>query len=323
MLQYLYMETLHTPRNIVIWLKSENNNSSEGFFQNRKATSYHKFFKKLHERNNLRFVFGFDSYKGNGEFANVAYYNNGEIVKTQESFTASVIYQYNKMVSLGFDSGSAVITNTPEFRNICSPKINTYNYMSHFFMKSYLAFSEEELKNGVEKITTSKVVLKPNNGQNGDGVFIFNKDEVDFSVIPQDKLQEKGFLVQEFIDTSAGIPGLVDSYHDLRIITHGDNISLCHVRQPPTGSLIGNSHRGASITEIDIDNIPENILSFYKDVHTEITKQFPKPLYSMDIGVGLGGPKLIELNGHTAFPGEDFKCMDRFIDNLIYHLETI
>ncbi|HTH92934.1 MAG TPA: hypothetical protein VL576_00415 [Candidatus Paceibacterota bacterium] len=315
------METTHTPRNIIMWLKSKDN--VDGNFQNAKSSAYHKFFAKINERDNFRFAYDFESFKGNGEFINVARYENGEITKTEESFNADVIYQYNKMVNIGFDPGSAVITNTPEFRNLCSPKINTYNYMPQFFMKSYLTFSEGELKEAIEKITTSKVVLKPNNGQNGDDVFIFNKDEVDLSVIPEDKLKERGFLVQEFIDTSGGIPGVAKSYHDLRIITHGDRISLCHVRQAPEGSMVSNSHKGASITEIDIDAIPEDILNFYKQVHTEITKQFPKPLYSMDIGVGKDGPKLIELNSHTAFPGEDFKCMDRFIDNLIYHLETI
>src|ERR1700752_1591016 len=101
MIYFTHMETNHSPRNIVIWLKSENNHVSDGFFQNRKSTSYHKFFKKLGERNNLRFAFDFDSYKDNGEFANVAYYKNGEVVKTEESFVADVIYQYNKMVNVG------------------------------------------------------------------------------------------------------------------------------------------------------------------------------------------------------------------------------
>ncbi len=312
----------NNPRNIVLWLKSTDNHVDSNF-NNRKSVAYHKFFRELNMRNNFRFAYDFDSHKGGGEFSNVSKYDNGKIIKTGESFKADVIYQYNKMVEVGFECSPAIITNTPEFRNLCGPKINTYRYMPQFFMPTYIAFSEEELVDAIAKITTTKVVLKPNSGQNGDDVFIFNKNEVDLSVIPKDKLKEKGFLAQEFIDTSRGIPNIINSYHDLRIITHGDNISLCHVRQPAEGSLLGNSHKGALITEIDIEDIPEVILSFYKQVHSEIIKKYPKPLYSMDIGLGIDGPKLIELNGHTAFPGKGFKCMDRFITNLITHLETI
>ncbi|GEM_PF-1946373 len=315
------MEEKRKPRNIVMWLKSIDDHALSNF-HNRKGVAYHKFFKEISERDNFRFAYDIESYIGNGNFSNVAIYKEGEIVKTNEEFKADVIYQFKKMANLDFDRSNVVITNTPEFKDFCL-KINTYDYMPQFFPKTFLAKNLDEIKEALNKIKTEKVVLKPNKGSNGDDVYIWNINEVDFNSIPKDKLEDQGFLVQEFIDTSLGIPNIAISYHDLRIITHGDKISLCHVRQPVPGTLISNSHRGASITEIDIDSIPPFILNFYSEVHTEIIKKYPKPLYSMDIGIGKNGPKLIELNSHTAFPGENFKCMDRFINNLIDHLETI
>ncbi len=316
------MDKNRKSRNITMWLKSTDNHAQSNF-QKRKAIAYHKFFKKINRRDNFRFAFGFKSYVGNGIFSNVAIYKDSEIIQTNDNFKADVIYQYNKLVSLGFSAAPAILTNTPEFRNLCSPKINTYNYMPQFFPNTFLIKNEEDLLKAVKKVKTKKLVLKPNKGQNGDDIFIFDKNKVNFKLINKEKLQDLGFLVQESIDTSAGIPDVTPSYHDLRIITHGNKISLCHVRQPVSGSLIGNSHKGASITEIDIDLIPKFILNFYEEVHAEIIKKYPNPLYSMDIGVGKDGPKLIELNEHTAFPGDKFKCMNRFINNLIEHLETI
>ena len=315
------MDENRKPRNIVMWLKSVKDPALSNF-HNKKEVAYHKFFKKINERDNFRFAYDFESYLGGGIFSNVAIYKDGEIIKTNEEFKADVIYQFKKMANTDFDRSDVVITNTPEFKDFCI-KINTYDYMPQFFPKTFLVKNLEEIKEALTKIKTEKVVLKPNRGSNGDDVYIWNIDEFDLNLIPNDKLEDQGFLVQEFIDTSFGIPGIATSYHDLRIITHGDKISLCHVRQPIPGTLVSNSHRGATITEIDIDSIPLFIFSFYKEVHAEIIKKYLKPLYSMDIGIGKDGPKLIELNSHTAFPGENFKCMDRFIDNLIDHLETI
>jgi len=312
----------HVPRNIVMWLKSDEDHAVSNF-QNRKSVAYHKFFTKISERNIFRLAYDFDSYQGEGIFSNVASYKDGKFIKSQNSFKAEVIYQFNRLAPVGFNPGSAIITNTPEFRNFCSPKINTYNYMPRFFPKTFLVNNRQELISKSSEIRTNKVVVKPNQGQNGDDVFIFDKDSVDLQVISEDKLSDYGFLIQEFIDTVQGIKGLTPSYHDLRIVTHGNNISLCHVRQPLGGSLIGNSHKGALINEIDIEAIPGFIMDFYKQVHAEIIKKYPLPLYSMDIGVGFDGPRLIELNSHTAFPGDNFRCLDRFIDNLINHLETI
>lgn len=315
------MEENRIPRNIVMWLKSVEDHALSNF-HNRKEVAYHKFFKKISERDNFRFAYDLESYLGDGIFSNVAIYKDGEIIKTNEEFKADVIYQFKKMANTDFNRSNVVITNTPEFKDFCLKK-NTYDYMPQFFPKTFFTKSLDQIKEALTKIKTEKVVLKPNAGSNGDDVYIWDIDEVDLNLIPKDKLEDQGFLVQEFIDTSLGIPGIATSYHDFRIITHGDKISLCHVRQPIPGTLVSNSHKGASITEIDIDSIPLFILNFYKEVHAEIIKKYPSPLYSMDIGIGKDGPKLIELNSHTAFPGENFKCMNRFIDNLIDHLETI
>jgi len=314
--------TVKKSRNIVMWLRSTNDHAISNF-RNRKVLSYNKFFKEISKQDNFRLAFDFDSYIGNGKFKNVAIYKSNKIIMTTDIFKADVIYQYNKMVPLSFSAEKILITNTPEFRNFCSPKINTYNYMPEFFPKTYLALNKKELLKSIGKIKTKKVVLKPNKGSNGDHVYIFDKNNINIDLIPEEKLYDFGFLIQEFIDTSTGIPTIASSYHDLRIITHGSRISLCHIRQPQKGSLVSNSHKGALITEINIDSIPKFILDFYHKVHNKIIKKYPYPLYSMDIGIDKDGPKLIELNSHTAFPGDNFKCMNRFINNLIYHLETI
>ncbi|MDA3836478.1 MAG: hypothetical protein PF542_02545 [Nanoarchaeota archaeon] len=308
-------------RNIIMWLKEPTEGLNTNFI-NKKSKAYHKFFNKINKRDNFRFGYGLNSYEGKGIFNNVAIYKNNKIIRTKEKFKADVIYQYSSIAPIGLKTKPAIMTNSSEFREFCI-KINAYNYMPQFFPRTFLVKTKKEMTEAIKKIATDKVVLKPNYGKNGEDVNIFEKSRINLNLIPLNKLHSGGFLVQEFIDTSKGIPKIAKSHHDLRIITHGNKISLCHIRQPQTGSLIGNSHKGASIKEIQIDKIPKFILNFYKEVHKKIIKKYPNPLYSMDLGVGDDGPKLIELNSHTAFPGDNFKCMNIFIDNLIEHLENI
>ena len=316
-------ESNKQPRNILMWLRETDSHLNSDFFHGEKEVAYHKFFKEVSEKNNFRFAFGFDSYTGDATFSHVFAYKDGGLVEAEENFVAEVIYQFNRMVPIGFSVKPAVIRNTSEFKELCNSKIETYKYLKEFFPKTFIAFSKEEILSLLKEIETDKIVLKPNRGKEGDDVLIFSKSEINLDLVKEEKLHKDGFLVQEFIDTSAGIPNIATSYHDLRIITFGDKISLCHVRQPQDGSLISNYHKGASKTEIPIDSIPEFILSFYKKVHSKIIKKYPNPMYSMDIGIGKDGPRLIELNSHTAFPGKDFKCLNLFINNLIEYLESL
>ncbi len=136
--------------------------------------------------------------------------------------------------------------------------------------------------------------------------------------------EEGGALFQEFIDTKNGIAGICDSYHDLRLATVNGVIALTHVRIPEQGSLIANYAQGATIRELATADIPENVMSFYRDVSAKIAERFSDPMYTMDIGIGADGrPLLFEINGTTAFPWPEFESKDFFIENLADHLGNL
>lgn len=309
-------------RSIVMWLRKTDDHSRENFFNGEKRLAYHLFFEKISKRNNFRFSFGEDAYLGDGCFSNIAVYQDERAVETGENFKADIIYNFSKLAGPDFNAGKAVVVNSAAFREFCV-KINAYSYLQEFFPKTYLAYSFKEVNKYLEKIETNKVVLKPNKGKAGKDVFIFDIDKVDLSLLPSTILRDEGFLVQEFIDTSCGIKDIASSYHDFRIVTHGEKISMCHVRQPRPGSLISNSHQGASVTEVNLDSIPDSILNFYHQVHSRIRQKYPCSMYSMDIGMTTKGPLLIELNAQPSFPKENFKCLDSYICNLIEYLETV
>ena len=132
-----------------------------------------------------------------------------------------------------------------------------------------------------------------------------------------------GAILQEFIDTKAGIPGVCDSYHDLRIaVMNGGAIALTHVRIPEPGSFIANYAQGATIRELSPADLPESVLALHRAVYETIAARFPDPMYTMDVGIGADGkPLLFEINGATAFPWPEFVGKNFFIKNLAEHLE--
>ncbi len=194
--------------------------------------------------------------------------------------------------------------------------------MPEFSPLTFFVSNENEYRAALQKIPTEQFAWKPNRGMNGIGVRILEKKFFTLDREMREALPE-GVVIQEFIDTQKGIPGICNSYHDLRIVTINEEKVLSHVRIPSNGSLVSNYHQGADITEVQINSLPKSILDFYERVHAKVLERFPHPMYSMDIGMSPSGPRLFELNGHTAFPWPHFKSLNTFVENLVLHLENL
>ncbi len=305
-------------KNIVIWLKSSQKETFAPSYH--KSASYNQLARALAARHNLFFAYDAGSYRGNDVFEPAYKYIDGAIAPTGERITADAIYNLGNIPQEDFKTLRAGITNTPAFKKFCASKWGMYQYLQEFFPLTIPVITESEFFSAVERIPTDTVVFKPNAGTNGVGVCIFEKNNVPLTNEMRADIA-KGALVQEFVDTKNGIPSICDSYHDLRLATVNGTIALTHVRIPSPGSRIASYQRGATIHELSARRLPQEILSFYAAVHKKIIARFPKPMYSMDIGINPSGPRLFELNGHTAFPWPDFECKDSFIDNLVAHIE--
>ncbi|MEK7507566.1 MAG: ATP-grasp domain-containing protein [Patescibacteria group bacterium] len=305
--------------NIVIWLK---NSQKETFAPSyHKSDSYNELARALAAQHNLFFAFDAGSYKGNDIFEPVSDYISGAIMPSTKQITADVIYNLGNIPDEDVKTLRAGITNTPAFKNFCASKWDTYQYLQEFSPQTIPVATEKEFVSATERIKTNTIVFKPNTGTNGIGVRIFEKDNMPFDEEIKSDIR-KGAILQEFVDTKNGIAHVCDSYHDLRIVTINETIALTHVRTPETGSRIASYQQGATIRELALSMLPKEIISFYSEVHKKIIARFPKSMYSMDIGMGPNGPRLFELNGHTAFPWPDFECKTFFIENLVAHIES-
>ena len=231
-------------------------------------------------------AFGKETHKGSGVFFPVFQFKNDQLVEYTQEVSAGIVMKYD--LELEGNKGKARFIYNPEFNELCKDKFKTYNFLTEFCPETYICHSKEEcIKNG-EKIKTPLVVVKPNRGVCGRNVRILEKESLtDLQNLEYNFAEE--VLVQEFIDTSNGCPGIAESTHDLRL------------------SIINDKNIMASVS------VP----------HEKIKKTYSHAMYNIDVGVTPNGPRLIELNSPIAFPRPEWKSTDLYLSNLIEHLDSL
>lgn len=301
-------------KKVVFWRRFTNDPILDGFLRN---PEYHEFFRKCTEVFEFRFAYNRESYAGNGVFKDVLKYEMGRIIPAESEFKAEAVYQFKKVADETFDNKVPVV-DTLEFKKWCSDKYAQYELLSDFMPKTFLVESQGDLMEKLSNITTQKAVIKPRSGQKGENVVVFNKDN-DVPMLNEEILSTKGYILQEFSDTSSGIPDVVSGVHDIKLITIGEHV-FANLRTPEEGDVCTFD---SPYTEVQVSKLPQEVLDFHRKVKEKVNEKFPGQLYTIDIGVTDKGPIVFELNPHTAFPYISFEYAQDFFNALIAHLQNM
>jgi hypothetical protein len=204
-----------------------------------------------------------------------------------EPFTADLVFCKDK--SFRPDERTTLVQSR-EFDALCNDKQLTYNLFPHLSPRTIRVDREEDLVSALESLRSAQAVLKPLTGYGGDGVYIGPKDQAPKHV--------PGYpcLVQEFIDTSGGIPGVIGATHDFRIILVNGEVIFTFIRTPRHGSLISNFSLGGWMMPVPTTYRPEGALAMAAEVDAELAR-FGNRHYCVDVALDRDGTwKLIELN---------------------------
>ena len=246
----------------------------------------------------LRIVRG-DSYQGGMSFSGGWRFDKQGSLQEVGPLTANLILNKSGLIQ-SFDM-SARVLNDPYLEGICSDKLSTYRMFASQ-MPLTIAYVPGHFDAVLERIKTAKIILKPCNGAAGRGIFTFDRDQV----VPNELGRHEPYLAQEFIDTSAGIPGIVEGMHDIRIFMFNGVPRLAYTRTPKKGSLLANIALGGTMMPVEIDVLPKAILKATEqidDVFRHCTPRF----YSADFMYeGSTRPYLVELNSRPGFPSLDY-----------------
>lgn len=234
-----------------------------------------------------------NAYLGNGEFKNLSKFVDGKIVEVEGTVKADLIYNKNSG-DVFVEISDCPIINQFELEKICGDKVLTAKTFPEIspitaVLNSYQQFLDQNFD--PEKL----VVLKQNYGWAGEGVFILPAKEVTEDLYAN----WADIILQEFLDSSVGIPGVTDSYHDLRVCVVDNKPTNALVRIPKEGTLTANISLGGSGLSIALDEVPQEVYILLDQITQKLDKYSPS-IYAADFMNSQEGWKLIELN---ARPG--------------------
>ncbi|HVX58135.1 MAG TPA: hypothetical protein VG964_00170 [Candidatus Saccharimonadales bacterium] len=236
------------------------------------------------------------SYLGGGRFA-VAYTTDKKISGPDQLTRVPDVHVdlvFERAESAPFEGKDIPAVNPKTLRDIANNKISIYEHFADLQPKSFVVSSKKDLLKAFAALSGDRVVVKEQEGYGGDSVYIGYKNDV-LDQIPVDK---SPLLVQQFIDTSGGVPGKVTGVHDVRLEICGGRVSGYYVRMAKAGALHSNVHRGGSMTFLPVEEVPAELHALAERIDRSFA---PAPrFYAADFAHCEDGWKLIELNDYVG-----------------------
>jgi glutathione synthase/RimK-type ligase-like ATP-grasp enzyme len=234
---------------------------------------------------------GSDTYMGGNLFSGGWRFTGDAYVRTDDFVTVDLIY--NKGATLKPDDDARIV-NKAAFDAVCAHKMRTYALFPELFPRTVLAGGEAEALEAIASMKTDILVLKPAEGWGGKKVWIGPKKDA------HEYLEPYPVMIQEYIDTSGGIPGITDGKHDFRLIMMNDRVLLTYARLPAEGGYISNVSKGGSVRHVPIERRPAAAVALAQNVDRALAS-YGDRLYSIDCGLDKSGEwKIIELNDHPG-----------------------
>ena len=192
--------------------------------------------------------------------------------------------------------------NDLNFTKIIDNKFVTSLIFPQWSKKNWFVKTEADIRKLLPELQSSKIVIKPISESGGKGVHIIDKKDLADLVFCGEN------IVQEFIDSSGGIPGISNKAHDLRLVFAGDKLVYAYIREPMDGSFLANVSQGGILTIVPVENIPSSLSPIIQAVN-ETFRSFSNRIFSIDIMFDeYLNPWIVELN---SMPGLFFTAEEK------------
>lgn len=307
-------------KNFIVYYRKEKSPPDPFLAFGKKRNVYHSLFLAGFQRKHAMFISsGEDAYLGNGRFKNLLQYDGEKFIPYVGEIMADAIFDRSGGMKFPSDELDGKVLNMISFKKLCSDKFATFECIGEWMAQTYLIDNSKKLKECLKNFSDDDIiVLKPIDGMQGKNILI--QAVSDFMNI---ELKKGKYVLQEFVDTSCGIEGVVSGRHDLRVIIVNGKTVLCHVRTPKEGGYLANVALGGSIAEVPLKKIPSAVVDVVKSIQQIIDVKFNIPVYSVDFGVSNGRPYIFEINDQIGFPDDSMENRDKFINGIIDSLERI
>ena len=193
--------------------------------------------------------------------------------------------------------------NNLRFTRIMDDKLITSLIFHKWSKKSWIVNNQKKLRSILPRIKSQKFVIKPIAESGGRFVQILDKKEALEKVT-----FGNDYLVQEFIDSSSGVPGVSEHMHDLRLVFINDKLSYSYIREPKEGNYLANLSQGGSLFIVPKDQIPRSLAPIIRCAN-KVFETFNPRIYSIDFMFDENKrPWIVELN---SMPGLYFTPQEK------------
>lgn len=270
---------------------------------------------------------GFDMYlgvkptihHGGMEFENVLFFTGEQFELKEERIIFDAIFDRSPRKDFPTPDIDAKTLNTLAFKQLANNKDRTYELLREYMPKTFPIASEQDFNSALAQFRPEEMaVFKPVDSFGGKGVIITEAR----NMTPALFVPGKKFILQKFVDTSHGVPGIISGRHDLRIIIMNGTPILLQAREPQPGELRANISQGGRCFEFSYETAPATLRSIVEKAHPLIDTTFSSPFYSIDFGIDTDGtPYIFEINDQIGFKGaitgeNRKKFCKNFIDSL-------
>lgn len=256
-----------------------------------------------------------DSYLGNGTFASAYTLKK----KTTLDRLSKVSYVKVDLVfnRSNFAANDVMVVNNPYVHQIGMDKAEMYARFADYQPFTIVCNSRDQVEKAFDRIEGHNVVVKKPVSYGGRDVYIGTKDKI-LGQIPN----EYPLLVQEFLDTSKGVSGIVKGVHDMRMSICGGKLIGCYIRKAKQGSLHSNVSQGGKMIFIDIADAPKEVVNAAMEIDAYFAA-YPR-YYSVDFIYTDKGWKMLELNPLLALlPRTDGAEAVKTLEKLADYLTTV
>jgi glutathione synthase/RimK-type ligase-like ATP-grasp enzyme len=264
-----------------------------------KAPVYEQLFYELAKKAEVYAAIGYDNYPAPLTFGEAFHFEDGKFVRV-ENIKADAIYDRSAKMTFpeATEAENQKVVNSSKFKLFSNNKWALYQRFGKYCPKTYFVENQKDLAKILAELPKDKMyVLKPFNGYKGKGILFGKPHDFDGYTL------EGSIIIQEFMETAAGIPGITTGRHDLRITVIDGKIVWATVRQPKDDeTLLANVAQGGSITEIPLQKIPESVVPIVKEMAEVFKNEFYNPLFSVDFGFSDNKPFIYEINDQIGFP---------------------
>ena len=293
---------------LILFGKSDWN--KENPFGDKQYKDSYEFFYSLCRENDIEmFRASYDWYDYDNNIFKYAWtFNKASGWKRVNNIKPDLIYDKTKASIEAYYRKDLIsknyrFVNNLRFTQMIDDKLVTSLIFHKWSKRSWIVNNQKKLEKVLPKIRSQKFVVKPISESGGKNVQIVGKEEALEKITFGDD-----YLVQEFIDSSLGVPGVSESMHDLRLVFVNDKLSYSYIREPEEGNYLANLSQGGSLSVVPKNKIPHSIYPIIRCAN-RVFETFNPRIYSIDFMFDENKrPWIVEMN---SMPGLYFTPQEK------------